>query len=97
MPFPSPGDLPNQGIKPQSPALLVNSLQSEPPGECKTTCLIKTALYEGFPGSASGEEPDLQCKRLKRLGFDPCVKLGIPVYEGKDWRVHLCYLELVEL
>ena len=29
-PFPSPGDLPNPGIKPRSPALQANSLPSEP-------------------------------------------------------------------
>ena len=31
--FPSPGDLPNSGIKPGSPALWANSLPSEPPGK----------------------------------------------------------------
>ena len=31
-PFPSPGDLPNSGIKPGSPALQADSLLSEPPG-----------------------------------------------------------------
>ena len=30
LPFPSPGDLPNPGIKPGSPALQADSLQSEP-------------------------------------------------------------------
>ena len=30
--FPSPGDLPNPGIKPRSPALQADSLLSEPPG-----------------------------------------------------------------
>ena len=29
--FPSPGDLPNPGIKPRSPALKVDSLPAEPP------------------------------------------------------------------
>ena len=33
MPFPSPGDLPNPGIKPGSPALHADSLLSEPPGK----------------------------------------------------------------
>ena len=32
-PFPSPGDLPNSGIEPRSPALQANSLPSEPPGK----------------------------------------------------------------
>ena len=31
--FPSPGDLPDPGIKPRSPALLADSLPSEPPGK----------------------------------------------------------------
>ena len=32
LPFPSPGDLPNPGIKPGSPALQADALLSEPPG-----------------------------------------------------------------
>ena len=31
LPFPSPGDLPNPGIKPASPSLQMVSLQTEPP------------------------------------------------------------------
>ena len=42
LPFPSPGDLPNPGIEPGSPALQADALPSEPPmcsadnlnGEC---------------------------------------------------------------
>ena len=33
LPFPSPGDLPNPGIKPGSPALQADVLPSEPPGK----------------------------------------------------------------
>ena len=33
MPFPSPGDLPNLGIEPRSPALQSDALLSEPPGK----------------------------------------------------------------
>ena len=32
LPFPSPGDLPDPGIEPGSPALQADSLLSEPPG-----------------------------------------------------------------
>ena len=32
-PFPSPGDLPNPGVKPRSPALQVDSLPAEPQGK----------------------------------------------------------------
>ena len=31
LPFPSPGDLPNPGIEPRSPALQTDALPSEPP------------------------------------------------------------------
>ena len=33
LPIPSPGDLPDSGIKPWSPATQVDSLPSEPPGK----------------------------------------------------------------
>ena len=33
LPFPSPGDLPNPGIKPGSPAFQADALTSEPPGK----------------------------------------------------------------
>ena len=33
LPFPSPGDLPDPGIKPKSPALKADALPSEPPGK----------------------------------------------------------------
>ena len=33
LPFPSPGDLPNPGIEPESPALQADALLSELPGK----------------------------------------------------------------
>ena len=33
LPFPSPGDLPDPGIEPGSPALQADALTSEPPGK----------------------------------------------------------------
>ena len=35
LPFPSPGDLPDPGIEPGSPALQADALPSEPPGKQK--------------------------------------------------------------
>ena len=32
LPFPSPGDLPNLGIEPESPTVQADALPSEPPG-----------------------------------------------------------------
>ena len=36
MPFPSPQDFPNPGIKPASPALRADSVPSEPQGNLKS-------------------------------------------------------------
>ena len=33
LPFPSPGDFPDPGIKPRSPSLQADALTSEPPGK----------------------------------------------------------------
>ena len=41
LPFPSPGDLPNPGIKLRSPALQADSLLSEPPGNQKIPSSFK--------------------------------------------------------
>ena len=40
LPVPSPGDLPNPGIEPRSPALQADALTSEPPG--KPSIIINT-------------------------------------------------------
>ena len=42
VPFPSPGDLPNPGTEPRSPALQADALTSEPPG--KPLLLLKPSL-----------------------------------------------------
>ena len=38
LPFPSPGDLPNSGMEPGSPALEADALTSEPPGKPLQCC-----------------------------------------------------------
>ena len=48
--FPSPGDLPNPGIKPRSPAMQVDSLPAEPPGK-PDSCYLAPILLSLFqPG-----------------------------------------------
>ena len=48
LPFPSPGGLPNPGIKPTFPALQVDSLLSEPPGKSpQFSDIIKIPLSLG--------------------------------------------------
>ena len=59
LPFPSPGDLPNPGIKPGSPALQADTLPSEPPGKsiaelrelliyCGYQFFIRYVIYKHF-------------------------------------------------
>ena len=46
LPFPSPGDLPNPGIKPGSPALQADSLPSEPPDKgVKLSIILKLSSH----------------------------------------------------
>ena len=45
-PFPSPGDLPNPGIKPRYPVLQVDSLPAESPGKPKNTAVGSLSLLQ---------------------------------------------------
>ena len=45
-PFPSPGDLPNSGFEPRSPALQVDSLPPEPQGKPKNTRVGSLSLLQ---------------------------------------------------
>ena len=50
LPCPPPGDLPNPGIEPRSPALQAGSLMSEPPGKPRHTRVDCHSLLHGiFP------------------------------------------------
>ena len=44
--FPSPGDLPNPGIKPRSPALQAGSLPAEPQGKPKNSGVGSLSLLQ---------------------------------------------------
>ena len=46
LPCPPPGDLPNPGIEPGSPALQADSLLSESPGKSKNTGVGSLALLQ---------------------------------------------------
>ena len=47
LPHPPPGHLPNPGIEPRSPALQMDSLQSEPPGKPKNTEEGSLSILQG--------------------------------------------------
>ena len=48
LPFPSPGDLPDPGIKPRSSALQADALPSEPPGKPKETIKLSSTVAVPF-------------------------------------------------
>ena len=60
LPFLSPGDLPDAGIEPGSPALQADALPSEPPGKWLSTVPAEYYSTWVFPGGASGKEPACQ-------------------------------------
>ena len=47
LPCPPSGDLPNPGVAPRFPALQVDSLLSEPPGEHKNTRVVAYPFFRG--------------------------------------------------
>ena len=53
LPFPSPGDLPDPGIEPRSPALQADALTSEPPGANSNSMFICTHTHFRFQALAN--------------------------------------------
>ena len=49
LPCPPPGDLPNPGVEPRSPALQADSLPAEPPGKPLAIISCLQTLTFGFP------------------------------------------------
>ena len=47
LPCPPPGDLPNPGIEPRSPAFQADSLPSEPPGKPMNTEVGSVTFFRG--------------------------------------------------
>ena len=61
--FPSPGDLPNPGIEPRSPALQVDSLPAELSGKPRLCIIPLKGIKRDFPGS-----PQVKTLRSQRRG-----------------------------
>ena len=92
-PFPSPGDLPRQGIEPRSPALQVDSLPAEPPEKPKNTGVGSLSLLQRiFPtqdsnwGLLHGRQILYQpiYGLLERCGHKALFLNGPPV-PGNSW------------
>ena len=62
--FPSPGNLPNPGIEPRSPALQVDSLPPEPQGKPKNTAVGSLSLLQGIFLTQELNQGLLHCRRI---------------------------------
>ena len=89
LPFPSPGDLPDPGIKPRSLTLQADALTSEPPGKKRSELQIRKERYihlnADFQRIAGRDKKDFlndHCKEIEnnRMGKTDIssIKLEIP-------------------
>ena len=62
--FPSPGDLPNQGIELWSPALQADSLPAEPQGKPKNTGVHSLSLLQGIFLTQELNQGLLHCRQI---------------------------------
>ena len=62
--FPSPGDLPNQGIKPRFPALQADSLPAEPQGKPKNTGVDSLSLLQWIFPTQELNQGLLHCRQI---------------------------------
>ena len=88
--IPYPGDLPDPGIKPRSPALQVDSLPAELPGKPKNTGVGSLSLLQGiFP--TQGLNPGLPHCRwiLYHLSYQGSPRIlewvAYPFSRGSSW------------
>ena len=63
-PVPSPGDLPNPGTEPRSPALQADSLPAEPPGKPKNNGVGSLSLLQGIFPTQELNWAFLNCRRI---------------------------------
>ena len=63
-PFPSPGDLPNPGIKPRSPTLQADSLPDEPQAKPKNTGVGSLSLLQWIFPTQESTRGLLHCRQV---------------------------------
>ena len=90
LPFPSPGDLPDPGVEPGSPALEADALTSEPPGKIVTIKDTKVSIPWSQSLSLEGEEGASQpwCPPIP-FGRKPQVDIPLTV-QGAHWELGRC-------
>ena len=64
MSFPSPGDLPDPGIEPRSPALQADSLPAEPQGKPRSTGVGSLSLLQQTFLTQESNHSLLHCRRI---------------------------------
>ena len=74
-PFPSPGDLPNPGIKPRSATLQTDSLLTKLPGKLKNTGVGSLSLLQGIFLTQESNQDLLHCRQI----------LYQPSYQGSPY------------
>ena len=75
-----PGDLPNPGSKPRSPALQADSLLSEPPGKSMNTGVGSLSLLQGNFLTQELNQGFLHCRRMLYQLSLPYFLLCIPTF-----------------
>ena len=63
-PFPSPGDLPNPGTEPKSPALQVDSLPAEPQGKPMNTGVVSLLFLQQIFLTQDSNWDLLHCRQI---------------------------------
>ena len=104
LPFPSPGDLPDPGIEPGSPAFQADALTSEPPGKpYRTIALISHAskvmlniLQARLQQYVNHELPDVQAGFRKGRGTrDQIANIRWIMEKARDFQKHIyfCFID----
>ena len=98
LPFPSPEDLPNPGIKPSSPALQTDALPPEPPGKPlpMLQCLLATSSIPFSFSFSYFSKRESRYSTTRKFSFIPCFgHYQLPV--GTSYRSHHLILLPVQI
>ena len=91
--FPSPGDLPNPGVKPRSSALQAESLPVEPQGKPKNTGVCSLSLLQGIFLTQELNWDLLHCRQilyqLSSQGSQVSWGHSLILCLNKWWRPHV--------
>ena len=86
VPFPSPGDLPNPGVKSRSPPLQADSLPAEPPRKLKNTGVGSLSLLQWIFSTQELNRGLLHCRRLLyQLSYQVSRHKLTQMYEFISW------------